>query len=218
MTLNIEPTLDYMAISPDEIWELLRATHPELLPDTKQVDLYGSLHTAVNFSRAIKKSGKPHYSAEFSEGRLDYGSVGTTPKLSQIFIEGCVYGADDAWAWVRPLSELREFRASRVYDDEYEFWQNAADPIQYKGSGRSYAGLPMKSNGLPYSVEQMVIDTSANPGRRIFRQGYVEAIGAIMWLGEQFWSLTGARKQDVLAEVCLTCEELPNGVLRVQGS
>ena len=55
----------------------------------------------------------------------------------------------------------------------------------------------MKSNGLPYPLEQKIIDVSANPGRRMFREGYIEAVGATMWLGPVFWPLTGADRQQV---------------------
>lgn len=74
----------------------------------------------------------------------------------------------------------------------------------------------MKSNGLPFPLEQQIIDTSQNPGRRILRDGFVEAVGSVMWLGEQFWPLTGASKQTVLAAEWLECEQLANGVLRIQ--
>jgi hypothetical protein len=74
----------------------------------------------------------------------------------------------------------------------------------------------MKSNGLPFPLEQRVIDTSQNPGRRVLRDGYVEAIGSVMWFGEPFWRLTGASKQAVRTADWLQCEQLNNGVLRVQ--
>jgi len=82
-------------------------------------------------------------------------------------------------------------------DSEYDHWQNAKDPLQYTAVGKSYAHLPMKSSGLPYPLEQKIIDTSANPGRWRLCDGYYEAVGAVMWLGEPFWQLTGADKTGV---------------------
>jgi hypothetical protein len=213
MGLGVEVTLGYVAVPPETMWETLRATHLALLPDMKRVDLYGTMHAAGDMARAITTEGRPHFLAEFSEGQVRYGPVGN-PSLSQVFIKGCVEDIEDAWTWIRPVSQLDAFRAARVYDIEYEFWQNATDPIQYRCRNRSYAGLPMKSNGLPYPLEQLIIDTSGNPGRRVFREGYIEAIGAVMWLGEQFWDLTAANKCHVLNS--FACEECARGVLRIQ--
>jgi hypothetical protein len=217
MAICVEVTLEYLGITADAAWELLRASHPSLLSESKQIDLYGDMHLVSDMPEAIKRKGKPHFRAEFSEGELDYAPV-ENPRLNQLFIKGCITDVDDAWTWVRPIATCKQFRSARVFDQDYEFWQNAEDPIQYEGSGRSYAGLPMKSNGLPYPLEQRILDISKNPGRRVFRQGYVEAVGAVMWLGEQFWPLTGASRQEVLAADWLQCEQLPHGVLRVQAA
>jgi len=217
MTICLEMTLDYMGITADVAWELLRASHPFLLSPSRQIDFYGETHLVSDMSDAIKRKGKPYFLARFPEGELDYAPVGSA-RLNQLFIKGCITDVDDAWTWVRPIAACDPFRSARIFDHDYEFWQNAEDPIQYEGSGRSYAGLPMTSNGLPYPLEQRIIDISKNPGRRTFRQGYVEAVGSVMWLGDQFWSLTNARKQEVLAADWLQCEQLPHGVLRVQAA
>lgn len=71
------------------------------------------------------------------------------------------------------------------------------DPLLYTSAGKSYSHLPMRSNGLPYPVEQKVIDISANPGWWLFHDRYIEAIGAVTWLGEHFWRLTGANREEV---------------------
>ncbi|MCD0501333.1 hypothetical protein LP085_31125 [Achromobacter sp. MY14] len=82
-----------------------------------------------------------------------------------------------------------------IYDVEYDYWQNAKDPMEYERLGRSYVDLPKKSNGLPAPLEQLEIDTSDNPGRVELRSGYVEAIGRVMWLGELFWSRVGVKRE-----------------------
>jgi hypothetical protein len=94
--------------------------------------------------------------------------------------------------WASRFIANPAFVMAWLADSEYQHWQNAYDPLQYTAVGRSYAHLPMKSNGLPYPLEQQIIDTSANPGRWKLCIGYHEAIGALMWLGEPFWRLTGA--------------------------
>jgi hypothetical protein len=99
--------------------------------------------------------------------------------------------------WAQPFIGSDDFIMAWLADSEYEHWQNADDPLQYTSAGKSYEHLPMVSNGLPYPLERRVIDTSANPGRRILRRGYIEVVGAVMWLGEPFWSLTGADRKQV---------------------
>jgi hypothetical protein len=63
----------------------------------------------------------------------------------------------------------------------------------------------------------MIIDTSHNPGRYRFRQGYLEAVGSTMWLGDDFWNLVGEHRRDALlaADWAEVREVLP-GVLRAQ--
>jgi len=81
------------------------------------------------------------------------------------------------------IKELQPIQAF-IHDAEYNFWQNAADPLEYECSGRSHIGLPKVSNGLPFPLEQEVIDTSANPGRFLIKQGYREAVSSPMWIAE----------------------------------
>jgi len=217
MPLGLEITLDYMGIPAVEAWGLFQESHPALLNGDRQVDFYGDIHLAGEMPNAIKQKGKPHFVVKVGDAELDYMPVGGS-NLQLGIVEGCADGSNDAWAWAEPFTRSEKFRCARLYDHEYEYWQNAHDPLQYTAVGRSYAGLPMKSNGLPFPLEQQIIDTSQNPGRRVLRDGYVEAVGSVMWLGEPFWSLTGASKQAVLATDWLQCEPLPDGVLRVQAA
>ena len=76
----------------------------------------------------------------------------------------------------------------------------------------------MISNNLPPPLEKMIIDTSNNPGRRIIRMGYVEAIGSPMWLGRQFWERTGADKKSVMDTFTNDSRLIENDVLRIQVS
>ncbi|CAB3702658.1 hypothetical protein LMG26685_05385 [Achromobacter mucicolens] len=81
-----------------------------------------------------------------------------------------------------------------VYDIEYDFWQNARDPLEYERLGRSAANLPKRSNGLPAPLNQLEIDTSLNPGRTELKVGYIEAVGRLMWIADRFWSIVGTEK------------------------
>jgi len=137
--------------------------------------------------------------------------------------------------WAAPFVSSSDFVMAWIANSEYEYWQNARDPVEYRAAGKSYADLPMISNGLRYPLEQEIVDTSRNPGRRILRHGYIEVVGAVMWLGESFWPLSGANRRQVsdagwlrisiigplairlkAAEHCFTEAASASGALQVQ--
>ncbi|CZT28696.1 hypothetical protein [Pseudomonas cerasi] len=95
---------------------------------------------------------------------------------------------------IGPILGVAGFIQGWVSDVEYDFWQNATDPLEYECMGRSLSNLQMKSNGLPPPLGQMEVDISGNPGRNVLRQGYIEAIGSTMWLGDLFWERVGIDK------------------------
>ena len=99
--------------------------------------------------------------------------------------------------WAAQFIGNRNFVMAWVADADYEFWQNAEDPLQYVTKGKEYNHLPKRSNGLPFPLERTVIDISSNPGRRLLRDGYYEVVGAVMWLGETFWQLVGTERERV---------------------
>lgn len=74
----------------------------------------------------------------------------------------------------------------------------------------------MKSSGLPPPLDKQLIDISANPGRRELQQGFVEAVGSQIWIGDLFWPRTGADKSEVLSADWLECEVLNRGILRIK--
>lgn len=122
----------------------------------------------------------------------------------------------DTWAW--QFIDSPNFVMAWVVDSEYDFWQNAEDLLHYTVHNRPYSHLPQKSNGLPFPVEQTIIDISRNPGRRLFRNGYYEIVAAHMWLGEPFWSLTGTSKAAVEQADWLTVSYPLSNVLKVEAA
>ena len=120
--------------------------------------------------------------------------------------------------WTARFIGTSDFVMAWLANSEYQHWQNAKDLLQYTAFGKSYAGLPMKSNGLPYPLEQQIIDTSANPGRWDFQNGYLEAVGAVMWLGEPFWQLTGADRTQVESTPWLQISKPVPSAIRVQAA
>lgn len=105
-----------------------------------------------------------------------------------------------------------------VFDDEYNYWQNATDPLQFTAKGKSYAGLPMKSNGLPPPLKKDVIDTSKNPGRYVLRNGCVEAIGSRMWIADAFWQSAGTDRNRVESAKIFSVRPFELGGLEIQAA
>jgi hypothetical protein len=119
-------------------------------------------------------------------------------------------------AWAAQFIGLSGFVMAWVADCEYQHWQNVEDLTEYATAGKPFEQLPKKSNGLPYPLERTVVDTSENPGRRILCNGYIEAVGALMWLGEPFWPRTGADRKQVEDVAWLRVSNPTPAITRVQ--
>jgi hypothetical protein len=176
-----------------------------------QINLYHSPVKLDSLSKRLKKRKSFHIDGDGFDVR--FGTV-------QNYQHACLIadGVEEQMEriWIDAIAAIASLISARTYDDEYEHWQNAEDPLQYQTAGRSMEGLPMKSNELPPPLDQMVVDTSHNPGRRILREGYVEAIGHRMWLGPEFFRLVpGAQRDTLLSESWLQTVELENDVLEL---
>ncbi|GAA4485134.1 hypothetical protein [Gluconacetobacter asukensis] len=128
---------------------------------------------------------------ETAELSFQYGLVGSCDHCFVSIKEKTPHAAGDWEKWAHPFIKMDGFVQGWVVDVDYNYWQNAKDTLQYKTAGRDYSQLPMKSNGKPPPVQRMIIDTSGNPGRWVFREGYIEAVGAVMWLSDLFWDRVG---------------------------
>lgn len=120
--------------------------------------------------------------------------------------------------WASRFIGSPNFVMAWLADSEYEHWQNAEDLLEYTAVGRPHEHLPKKSNGLPPPLEQIIVDISGNPGRRLLRTGYYEAVGAVMWLGEPFWQMTSANRSEVERSRWLQVSKLLPTVVRIEAS
>lgn len=160
-----------------------------------QFQLYREPGSFAQFEEKCKSANRDTFLIEGHGMAFDQGRVGNY-HVDFIGIKATCRQLD--WLnWALKFIEHEGFVMGWLADADYEFWQNARNPLQYEAADRPYSHLPMKSNGLPPPVEQMIIDTSGNPGRRILRDGYIEAVGNIMWLSEKFWKVTGTEKSIV---------------------
>ena len=185
----------------------------EVRPDFRTYD--GKPTSEKRVEARIRKSGKWVQSINIGGVSMDAGNI-TACRQSYIIMEEKSPGAVSSWdQWVSPFLGWPNFVQAWVKDTEYDHWQNAADPLQYTTVGRDMTGLKMKSNGLPYPLEQQIVDTSENPGRWAFRRGYIEAIGSPMWIGENFWRVIGENRESELRALdWLHLTEPQKGVLR----
>lgn len=115
------------------------------------------------------------------------------------------------WALANP-----GFVMGWIFNREYDYWQNAADPILYSTAGIA-PPTPLVSNGLPSPLEKSVVDISRNPGRRTLRKGYVEAVGSFMILSPLFWERTRSSPTDLTIEG-IAIETDARGLCRVRAS
>ena len=164
---------------------------------------------------------KPHWPPGITSNDLSlrYSNV-TTWGTSFLMVEELVPGAARSWSnWVAPFLNSRDFVQAWTYDREYDYWQNAEQIGEYEAKNRPHAHLKKRSNNLRPPLLAEIIDTSGNPGRWTFKNGYIEAVGSSMWLGENFWARVGSdRREAVMAESFLNPVELPNGVIHISAS
>jgi hypothetical protein len=162
------------------------------------------------------REGKPSFNIETAAVSIHFSTIRAYQQqlLTISKKESCELSR---WEYVvGPFLGCKGFIEACILSDEYTFWQNAADPLQYQAAGRSYEGLPLVSNGLHSPLEKLVIDTSHNPGRRIIKVGYVEMVGYAMWFGQPFWDRVGNhRHQDLLTASACKVDEMANGIVRV---
>jgi hypothetical protein len=126
--------------------------------------------------------------------------------------------AAGAWdVWVEPFLSKDGFVQAWIYDTEYDTWQNAESLQIYEYVGRDYSHLPLKPNNLPPPLDAMEVDISGNPGRWLHQQGYVEAIGAVMWLSDIFFERVGMDHKDRLASAeWVGMSEPAHGIVRIE--
>lgn len=146
-----------------------------------------------------------------------FGSI-PAHRQSFLIVEEELAGAAGDWQdWVEPFLEMGRFVQAFVKNMNFDYWQNAKDPMQYISAGRDFSSLPKTKNNLPPPLERIEIDISSNPGRWFFRHGYVEAVGREMWLSKLFWMLAGRMRDDMaLASAGWNISSLRSGVLKLE--
>lgn len=198
----------------DEAWELVASTHPEF-DEVEVVDGFeGQNLTYGGVGSYLRATGADGLMIEMSEGSIQHGDIANL-ELGRLDLIRVVRAPQDAERWLANLLRDDRMVQARLYDDEYDRWQNAEDLAIYSAAGRSAAGLPMKSNGLPFPLTQQVVDIDNNPGRWRLRRGWIESIGATMWFGRDFWKISGANRAALQACDGVVMTQIGNGVTKL---
>jgi hypothetical protein len=191
-----------------------------LLEDSIPPDGFELFGESVNFSDISRRLGELKKSnflitrgeiefilASLANFNLDFLSVRVPERK---------YAFWDTWANI--FFAQNYFVMAWIADANYEFWQNAEDLLEYSAQGMPHQHLPKKSNGLPAPLERIIVDTSNNPGRRILKNGYIEAVGSVVWLGDRFWQLIGADDFTWMSASWLKISRPIPTILRVQAA
>ncbi len=202
-------------VTPLEAWEaIFDYLLKEGVPSTTLVKFSGKEISLGSVYENIYKSENKHFRIALDDMLIDYGVV-TAWKHVLVSVKS----QSSHCEWDKLISNFLGkaiFIQAWISDNTYNFWQNATDPLQYKAYGKSFSELPIKSNNLPPPLEQVEIDISANPGRRIIKKGYIEAIGHHMWLGPEFFHRVPNIQREVLfTQPWLQVIELENDVLEL---
>ena len=147
---------------------------------------------------------------------LVHARMGWVANFSHGFIRVCGVGTTASEQLLNKTRELVQVVSVRWFDEDYEFWQNAHDPLQFQSRGRTLDGVQLVSNGLPPPLERNVVDISTNPGRRLLRRGYVEGIGHRMVLTEHFFErVPGSHRERVLLADWCEVHSMNNGSIEI---
>lgn len=201
MALKLECILTLGDTDALNAWRLLRATRPDILPNDRRCKLYARDLKVSGVERALDAGNEKHFDVTLDEAEFRFSLVASY-RHTLLQIKGCIENTADASRWMDALVSLSGFLHGRLYDKDYDSWQNTNDPGWYQRKKRPYQHLPMRNNGLPPPLNRMEIDTSHNPGRRVLRRGFVEAVGAPMWLSAKFLAQMGITESELQTERC----------------
>jgi hypothetical protein len=140
------------------------------------------------------------YVADKAIYRLDMKHLANSIEVAQSLMEG--------------LIDESGFVQARIYDAEYERWQNAESLTLFEVECAEHAHLPKRSNGLPFPLTQEIVDISKNLGRWVLKSGYIEAVGAVMWVNKSLLQVEGVDEKTLMDVDCFEVEDL-GGVLKI---
>lgn len=207
-----EIVFKYGALQGHEAWDIV--IEQSLLDLGKGEDhkFYGKNILPGKISDILRESREAHFSYSNSLFDVHYASVW---RFNLSFISICFDDGEvgDLFCRNPHFIKLDSFRSLRFFGYDYEYWQNANDPIEYEAHNKSMEGINAYHDE---ALNHTYIDTSANPGRRVLRDGYIEAVGHEMWFGKSFWEATGSSLAKLLETIDCAAEEIGENVHKIK--
>lgn len=84
------------------------------------------------------------------------------------------------------LAMVNGFTFGYLSDREFNYIQNLTDIYWYQYHGIDHECLPKKSNGLPFPLEEQIVDISVNPCRVVEFPGLKFSLSSRIWVNEPF--------------------------------
>ncbi|WP_339533052.1 hypothetical protein [Pseudomonas mucidolens] len=159
------------------------------------------------------KNKRNSFFVELAGGSIEFSLV-ADKELCRLDIKNLADSVDVAQSLIVALIDEPGFVQARIYDAEYDRWQNAESLTLFEVEHVEHSHLPKKSNGLPFPLTQEIVDISKNPGRWALRKGYIEAVGSPMWVSKSLLDLLGVNEKELMEIDCFYVKDL-GGVLKI---
>lgn len=192
--IELELVFEFRALSALEMWTALVDTRHAAFPNDLIYNVDGKPRAFHKVAYALLHHDPSYFNIESKVGCIKFSGLKSVNFSFLKLRRGFVDSDTTAIEWMEQLVKVPGFIHGRAYDRNYDYWQNVLDPDMHQRAGRTMDGLKTKSNGKPFPVEMTIVDTSDNPGRRINRIGFIEAIGHLTWFSDEFWKRTGLQR------------------------
>lgn len=208
LELVFEPGADVAAI-----WD---AVYRKLVEDRLVEERYkfdhGTRPLAVGrITNALARSHRASFHVEGDDLQVYFLRQGQS-EIDVLYIEtrlNQLRGREDEWVLAFHDS-IGGIISARVYDQAFNFWQSQRQINTFQVAGRSLAN---RSIIVDPDFKNEIVDVSCNPGRTIWRVGYKEALGHLMWVSGGFCSRVGLDPR--LIETSLGAQQLRPSLWRL---
>jgi hypothetical protein len=183
-------------LSPDAIdaWKLCEASLEQAgFLDAPLTTRDGKVLQRGALERRLKSSKRGGLDVRSSCSKVDYARIGVR-ELSIVYIETTRHLPHSSGDALVTAFEPCGLVYARCYDAEFEYWQNAKDPVSFELAGRATSQLKIERD--PDIPDRMVVRTRENPGRTVWGLRWKEAVGHVMWLPNRFWSSTNGSRAE----------------------
>ena len=167
------------------LWKNITQKLGEIYANKKVMDRFtGKQLGLTDVFEYLVKNKAESFLIEIDGGSIEFSYIADLD-LSRLDINNLAIAKKCAEKWVSRVVNEPDFVQARLYDGEYDLWQNMEDIAYYESEGRDHSNLKKKSNGLPFPLEAQVIDISNNPGRWSLKHGFIECVGSTMWMSKR---------------------------------